>query len=484
MAEAQRLVIDNFLGGLAPSIYVGNPQTQSDPDHTSGWEIFSPSEDGLLQRGYPSKYVTNASLIQGTLHWMKNYNRTAGAYTFILGTDDNLIKNRLYQVNLSSDTLTNSTLFPHTISDSNGAIQGGTGTEFYGGYLYYASGRYLGRYDMSLTFNDSFSIYLGTQALGDYIDHPMVQGGGKLFIGNSNFSLNTPSIATVDSNGAVNLAALDLSQTEQVIKALEYSRNFLYIATTNNTAANTNTSDSYLYVWDGISGSWQEQFRFPEENFTAIKFANGQLFCWGNKGFYRFTGSGFELIYPIQGGPSAGGVSVRPNGVVYFRDGAGSIYGYGTDNPQIPPVVYTPYTGGSAVYNGAVHWASRSKLFASANASPRLYEYFSGGTNDYVSASWRTPMINFGQLTRLVRVYMVFQSWPTGATMDVKWATGSGSSTTTIGTVSTAGETTAEFYPEGCVADFWQVGLTLTAAPGGITPKIQRIVIDYQPEKE
>ena len=483
MAEARRFVIDNFLGGLAPSIYVGNPLNQMDPDHSSGWELFASAQAGLLQRGYSSKPITNVSLLQGTMHWMKNYNRSVGSFAYGLGTDVNLIMNRLYRVDLSTDTMTNNAQFPHSISSSTGAQMNGTGMEFYGGFLYYASGRYLGRYDMSLTFNDSFNVFLGTQALGDQIDHPMVQGGGKLFIGNSNFSLNTPCIATVDSSGAVNLAALDLSQIEQVIKAVEYNRNFLYIATTNNTAANTNSSDSFLFVWDGISGSWQEQFRFPEENFTALKFANGQLFCWGNRGFYRFTGSGFELIYPINGGPSAGGVGVHPNGIIYFRDGAGVIYAFGSNNPQIPAVIYRPYKAAN-IYNGAVHWASASKLFASYALTPFLLEYASSGTDDYGSAEWRTPMINFGQLTRLVRVYIVFQSWPTGATMDVKWATGDGTSPTTIGTISAAGEKTFEIYPDGCVADLWQLGTTLTAAPGGITPKIQRILIDYQPEKE
>ena len=493
MAQAQRFVISNFLGGLAPSVFVGNPLNQADPGsasntHTRGWEVFSNGEIGSLQRGYTTAPVTNVSLVQGTMFWMKSYNRSIGTFLFMLGTDDNLILNRLLRLDLSNDTVSNSGGFPHSISTYTNAQQGGTGMEFFGGYLYYASGRYLGRYDMSLTFNDSFNVFLGTQALGDGIDHPMVQGGGKLFIGNSNFSLNTPCIATVDSAGSVNLAALDLSQTEQIIKALEYSRNFLYIATTNNTTQNTNSSDSFLYIWDGISGSWQEQFKFPEENFTALKYVGSQLFCFGNRGFYRFTGSGFELIYPITGGPSAGGVSVHPNGILYFRDQTGLIYAYGTANPQIPPIVYRPYSESSA-FIGAIHWASRTKLFASrlTGDNKTLKLYSASGTEAYsTNAAYYVPMIEFGVRTRLVKVYIEFLAWPAGDTMDVKWYTGDGDTPTptTIGTINTTGELSAEFYPDGCVADHWGVALALTAAPNGVTPKIRRVICEYQVEKE
>lgn len=489
MAQAQRFVIDSFLGGLAPSVFVGNPLSQANPGlstvRTAGWEVMREGEVGLLQRGFTRGTITNISLMQGTPWWFKPYNRSTGAFVFIEGADLNSVKNVIQRFELSGDTLTNSSLFPHQISTSTNALAGGTGMEFYGGYLYYASGRYLGRYDLSLTFNDSFNTFLGTQALGAGIDHPMVQGGGKLFIGNSNFSLNTACIATVDSSGAVNLAALDLSQTEQVINALEYSRNFLYIATTNNVAMNTNNSDSFLYVWDGISGSWQEQFRFPEENFTALKFANGQLYCFGNRGFYRFTGNGFELIYPISGGPSAGGVSVKPNGIIYFRDQTGIIYAYGTMSPQIPPVVYRPYYS-SYPFEGGMYWASRNKLLAgTTDPAGRLRLYSANGNQAYEAAPYYIPLINFGVRTRLVKVYIEFLSWPTGASMDVKWYTGDGDSPTptTIGTVSEVGATEAEIYPDGCVADHWGVGIEM-AASGSLSPRIRRIVCEYQVEKE
>lgn len=490
-----RIVIDEFLGGLSPSRYIGNPTIQSDPGDPSnptsrGWDAFIEGDVGLLRRGYQEGSITNISLATNfRMQWAKTFNRSSqgandpGQYLFGLGDDSTLQK--IYRIETAADKLTNSSLFPHTIGTAS-PVDRGMGMEYYNGYLYYASSRYLGRYDMSLTFNDSFNIFLGTRALGDPIDHPMVAGNGKLYIGNSNFSLNTTSIATV-SGSTVNLQALDLSNTEQVVKALEFNRNFVFIATTNNTQGNNLTADSFLYVWDGISSSWQDQYKFPEEDFAGLRFNGGRLHAWGRRGMYVFNGNGFDLIYPYTGPLTPHGISIHPNGTLYYRDAvsAGVIYAYGSPNPQISPVVYRPYVVESgAVLNGAIQWINRTKLYAAASAGNRIRSFDGGGTGDYASAEWRTPMISTGGITRLLMVYLSFRAWPASCSVDVKFAKDDGTSATTIGTISTQGGTSAKFYPNGLLGDNWQIILNHTQGVAGATPKFDKIVIEYEIEKE
>jgi len=181
---------------------------------------------------------------------------------------------------------------------------------------------------------------------------------------------------------------------------------------------------------------------------------------------------------------------VNPNGIIYFRDQAGLIYAYGTANAQIPPVIYRPYKE-TVLFSGSVHWVNRNKFLAAAASGNRLVLYSSSGTQDYGAAEFRTPMINFGQLTRLTKFYSVHFAWPAQVKVDVKWATGDGDTPTptTIGTIDGSsadyvGSTTAEFYPDGCVADHWQIVLSMTQGTGGISPQWRRIVLEYALEKE
>lgn len=482
--SVQRIVIDNFLGGLSPSRYIGNVQAgESDPTNSdrssAGWDVFNTVEEaGLLRRGFGEGAVTNVSLIQGKLHWMKTYNRVLGSFIYAIGQDDNLVQNRLYRVELDTDTVTNSTIFPHQLPTSS-PLGTGLGMEYYDGFLYYSSGRYLGRYDMSLTFDNSFYNFLGTRAIGTSIEHPMIQGNGKLFIGNSNFSLNTASIATFDGASVIP-NALDLGKTEQFIRAIEFNKDFLYIATTNNTEDNSRIGDSFLYIWDTVSTSWQEQYKFPEEDLRAIRAFNGRIYTFGNRGAYLFSGNEFQPIISLSGGPSPGGTSIHPAGFISWHDGAGQIYSCGTMNPRIPSIPFKPYFNPDAAYSGAIQWTSRTKLWATTPTDTPKLRVYSGSTT-YETASWKTPMINFGIKARLSRIYLYFLSWPSGCTVDVKWASGDGSSMTTLGTINTTGATSVKFSADGLVDDSWQIILTHT---GGTSPKFRKMVIEWEPELE
>jgi len=487
----QRLVIDNFLGGLAPSRYIGDPLTQADPSSSGWFPVHTAAPDSglneinVLQRGYQADTMTNADIVYGDIKWAKTYSRGSESYAFLLTKSDSVSTNRTYlhRLDMSTATVTNSGAWPRNIAASTD----GLGLEFYTtsgtNYLYYAHGANLGRYDLNVTFADTFKTTLGTTCLGQNISHPMVQGNGKLFIGNSNYSANTACIATL-VDATFTESALDLSATQQIVRALEFNRNYLYIATSAGTESAGYRSQAFLYVWDGVSSGWQEQYQFPEEDFTAIKSYNGQIYCWGRRGFYRFNGSGFELIASVASGPKyQSAVDISPNGFIYFKgtanDGSSTIYAYGTPDPKIPPQLYRPYdfNGGDST---AIFWANNTSLYVSYSSGNKIRRFSSSGASGYGTATWSTPMMKFPQPARLTSIQAFYQSLPSTSAFTVSW-TPNTSSAVVLMSVSTAGTTSQKMHIDGCIDDIWQLSITHTA---GKTPKILSLIAEYAFEQD
>lgn len=488
----QRLVIDNFLGGLAPGRYIGDPQTQADPSSAGWFPVHTAAPDSglneinVLQRGYQLDTITNVSAIVGDVKWVRSFSRTGGSYAYLLSVNDGASanKNVLHRLDMSSATVTNSGSWPHVLAANSDSL----GLEFYTtsgtNYLYYAHGANLGRYDLNVTFADTFKTTLGTTCLGETIPHPMVQGNGKLFIGNSNYSANTACIATL-IDAMFTETALDLSATQQIVRALEFNRNYLYIATaSSSTSGSSYRSPAYLYIWDGVSSGWQEQYQFPEEDFTAIKAYNGQIYCWGRRGMYRFNGSGFDMIYPATAGPGyPSAVDISPNGFAYFKgtgnDGSAGIYAYGTPDPQLPPRMYRPYetNGGNAL---ALFWANNTNFYCAYGSGDRLRRFSSSGASGYGTATWSTPMLKFPQPARLTSIQAFYQSLPSASAFTVSW-TPNTSSAVVLMSVSTAGTTSQKMHINGCIDDIWQLSITHTA---GKTPKILSLIAEYEFEQD
>ena len=481
----QRLVIENFLGGLADSRYVGDVSKQSDPgpigsETSDGWNPAVPDDLNILRRGFPFGSLTDNDLTKGIWPWAKLVKRNGlGAAIIALGLDDTAVANKLYKIELASYSVVNASPWPFTLPTYGTA---GTGMALFNGYLWYSSGKYLGRYDLSLTFNSCYNISLCTTGLGYNIYHPMAVGNGKLFIGDAN-ATGGARITSVDGSGTVYITgsgSLDLSKSEQIIRALEFDNNLLYIAMSGNPDdSSTQSAESSLLIWDTVSESWQYKYTFPEGQFWNIKAHKGNIYCWGQNGFYQFTGRDFERIYPMTGAPVCDAIDKSPNGYLYFKSPSGIIHAYGSPSAGVAPFLFRPYeTGGSA--SGFLKFVDSNNIVLH-NGTSTLRRYSSTGTGGYAEAEWRTPMIPFGRLTKLVKIRLYFMPWTSGASMTVSWSKDDGSTLTTLGTISTAGETSWEYQPNGCEADAWQIVLTHT---GGATPKIRRIILEYADVKE
>ena len=493
-----RISIDNFLGGLAPSRYYGASvagTTMADPASAGWFPVHTTAPDSglnevnILQRGYQLSSITNVSAITGDIKWIKSFSRGSTNYAYLLSVNDGASANAnvLHRLDLSTSTITNGGgSFPHSMATNSDAL----GMEFFTtsstNYLYYAHGANLGRYDLNTTFDDTYKTTLGTTCLGETIPHPMVQGYGKLFIGNSNMSLSTACIATLDNAGTLTEIALNLGATQQIVRALEFFGDYLYIAMASTTSASGNVyrSSASLKIWDTVSSSWQREYIFPEEEIASIKASNGSIYCWGRRGFYRFNGSGFDMVYPMSSGPAyPSAVDVSPDGFVYFKGaaiaGTTSILAYGSPDPRIPQAMHIPYetNGGNAL---PIFWASKTNFYVAYGSGDRLRLYSSSGAAGYGGATWRTPMFKFPKPARLASVTVVFNTLGT-ARFRIGWAPRDGLVETQVASVSSDSQSGQKFFIDGLIDDSWQIMITHTA---GVTPKIQKIDIDYELEQD
>lgn len=487
-----KLIIDNFLGGIAPSQYVGDVRSQADPgppggEHTMGFEPNYSGSVGILRRGFQRSTLTNESIFQGLVQFRKQVMTNGNPYLYLLGQDDNTVENKLFQIDLQTHTAANNATFPHVCA---GAFGVGLGLELFGKYLYYASGRNLGRFDLSITFNDSFNISLSTAAYGGgTINHPMVAGNGKLFVGNVDTAGNAV-ISTVDSADVVQLVALDLTKTGQFVKALEFADTSLYIGMSYDKDNSSNSNvESFLYVWDTVSAGYQQRFRFPQGNITCIRATAKGIFVFGRNAAFRFTGSGFEPIYQnYSGGPNVHGADFSPNGQLFWKTGTGQIvYSFGSVDPALPEVVNRPYRSMGAE-GGFLKWVDNSNFYVSGfSSAPMVRRFSAGGTAGYGGdGEWWTPIIQFPDRCRFARITIYTLPLAADTTVGIYWGNKDGSALTQIATMQQAtaqdpGFSKFQFTADGLIDYAWQIKLAHTA---GETPSIRRIEIEYDIEKE
>ena len=478
-----KIVIDDFLGGLAPSSYVGglnqgDPGSLSSP-RTYGFDVNYPDSIGVLRRGFQQDTITNASLM-GAATLARHTIIGQSPHLYILGNHD-YFGNRLYDLDITTNTLVSSSLFPRTVP---GLASYGLGLELFGNYLWYVSGRYLGRYDLSATFNDSFNVSLSTAAYGgSHIQHPTAQGNGKLYIGNVDTDGNA-ILTTVDSSDVVNFTALDLTKTRQFIRALEFSGDTLYIGMSadKGNALGTPNAESSVLIWDTVSASYQRKVRFPNGEITNIQSGADGIYVFGRTGVYVMSGDSFiPITSKSNGGPGVDGADINADGVLFWKTGQG-IMSYGSSDPALQKVVNMPFfTMGAA--NAFIKWTSRLSLYVGGFSDrPYIRRFTSSATGGWTSvAQWATPFFQFSKRCRCTGITVYTLPLPTGCEFAALWAKDDGSSPETIAAFNTAGATKHQFSPDGLVDYSWQIRLYHGT---GDTPQIRRVEIDYEEEDE
>lgn len=488
----QTIEIANFLGGLAPSPYSGDITKHTDP-RSAGWDLANLADVGLLRRGFGEADISNVSMITGDIRWIKTYSGSnAYAYLYEENTGS---ANRIHRVAVTSDHVVDTTgTFPHTIA-WNASLAGNfcsgmefgptdsSGASLLPGKLYYTSGQYLGTYDFGTTFNDSFYCSLGVTCLGAQMRHPMAFGFGKLYVGDADPVAGTPRIGKVQL-GVYTPNALPLASQQKMVKCLAWHSQNLYIGLSSNLSGSRLINcDCSVLVWDTASDTWNKEIPFPEEDIVALKSWEGILYAWGARGMYKLGYAGFEQIFTTQVGPDIESeVTISPKGILYWRglDYAGNygIYAYGSIDPRLDKVLFRPYSeyGGPS---GALTWIGDQNLYICGYPSGNRVRRFSLGSDasHSVGAVWRSAMVKLpGSSGLITDVKVYLQSLPSGTEFVIGWSEGGGVMEDLF-TVNALGTVFAKFSPSGKSADMLQVFVRHMAGP---TPKIERIMVDYE----
>lgn len=216
--------------------------------------------------------------------------------------------NNTYWVSISSGKIWKRTAagvwsLAHT--NTNGSM---SGCAYYNGYIYYVSGRYVGRYDLSSTWTDTFAD-LGISSTR----HPMCTQNLKLYIGNGRY------VSSIDESDNFTVNALDLP-TGHSIRTLDPYEADIVIGTETV----SDVIKCGVFRWDTYSDSWTIEDYVDEDGvFVSVRADNYLYYQIGIRGanMYQYDGA-------------------RLNKMFQLRDGGNTVWGTGA------------ITNGSANYNG------------------------------------------------------------------------------------------------------------------------------------
>ena len=323
---------DDWLKGLLPH-YSSNGTGTRIGDGLSYASAVDPLRDpGYLLPGFRPATVTNSNATDSLL---KN-GVVNGQTAYIVGGT------KLHSMNATTNTVANSSPWPHTIAAHGG--HSGVGAEdviLYRltttKYLFYswnnsADGD-IGRFDLSSTFDDD---YASTAATGgavlnkDY-PHPMVVGDdGVLYIANGNVLAALDG--RTDSAGAFEAAALDLP-TEYVITSFAKapSRLVIYAQRQNGSSA-LYRGEATAFFWDYVSSSFDLAIDLPGAGVNGGFVYNGIPGCFveGHMGstlshqskLVLYDGARFREIVSFNNSiPGHGGVDVSTNAIRWYTEG-------------------------------------------------------------------------------------------------------------------------------------------------------------------
>ncbi len=196
-----------------------------------------------------------------------------------------------------------------TVSPAAGSA-GILGAKEYNGYIYWATEKRVGRWDMTATDWGTIENDFATFTKGNSALHPMFILNKSLYIGDSNL------IAEID-NGVFTANALDIG-IPYLIKCLGRSDDELLIGTW----VSNNIMETRIFCWNTWSTNPTYSDPIPEVGINAfLPIDNGVMVSAGSKGnIYIYDGKNLDLYKQIKGSwsNSSKGI-VNPNAILNFN---------------------------------------------------------------------------------------------------------------------------------------------------------------------
>ena len=461
---------NSWLGGFAESKFFGKPASY-DPASV-GIDIFATI--GRLQAGFSPSNPTNQSAVTDAIQWFSNYiSSTQKMYGYSTG-------GKLYEIDVSTNTVTNNGTFPRTIATSRGQ-----GLEVFAGKLWYASNGQLNTYDFASTFTEPVSGHTGlnTSVNGNNILTPLrtFELTGRLYIGNGNKVYSTDG-TTMATSSSYTLTF----PTGTVVEDIWPIGQFLYLAIDQGRGNTAYRGKAKMAVWDGLTPDVPNAiYDFPDNAFTRIINNGNEVYGFGGRGFYRWLGNTYsggnewQLIYPTNGEVIAGMVDAF-RGFVNFQDNA-SIFGFGTPRSlSIPKVLYSPYTG--VGNSGAIRWVSNSSLYVARSTSPFLVYLSSGATT---GVTWLNKMVTFPFQMIVKQVQIFTETLVSGDAITVLIADENGTQTSLTDNAGNTGfsfatdgaNNTKSFFPTNNPFASLQIGIGFTS--GAV--KVKKVYVWLEP---
>ena len=185
-------------------------------------------------------------------------------------------RHKLYKI--SSTSVSNAGIWPHSITKSGEVgIDGEDVCHYQGKLLYsynYESGNGdIGMYDLDSTFDDDYwTAELSGTELED-APHQMINGGDDIvYIANGRY------IASLDAT-TDNDQALDFWQ-DSVVSSITWDANRVLSAVNRPNVSGANYNQSAVYRWDTISDSWEGDPAETGGRIGALYTKNGTTYIW------------------------------------------------------------------------------------------------------------------------------------------------------------------------------------------------------------
>lgn len=411
----ERLVFENFLGGMCVSQYLAAKNQYYD-----GVNMDIITEPGRSAPGYAQTDKTGSELTTSPTKIVAP--GISGEEEFVYGYSTT----QMFRYDVFNDAMTDNASWVQTIT--NGDV-GGFGV--YKGKCYYANGNtQIGSFTPGATPTFTANTITGLTAR---TYSPMHVFGNILWIGNLN------QVASYDGT-TVNVNALDL-ETGYEIDHIDHFGKFLVISAARTTGLSANAAgvmqDAKLFFWDTTSDSWQEEIIvWGEQRIRGMKVVNNTLYVIGANGLYVLDGAILKKIVPFTGTNYSGNsyIGLSSSAVVEsleaWRDFliwpglSGTIMFYGTPDSKIPPFISAPVklSTGNSVY---VFGGLDQKLLVSGSSTIRFAKFASGGSGSY---NLITSRVDFGGRVKIKGVRPKHKVFASGESIDisVNYDTGNG----------------------------------------------------------
>lgn len=350
-----KITIDDIsLGGFAPAWYKEDYPTYGNPNQAGAMTNIDLTNPGYFTQGPGLANLTNgtqAAAVTTLIKGMTDYAVTSDTGYGVGGA-------KLYK--FSSTAVTNAGDWPHTINKAVVTDEDGEDVLEYKGALYYSynhSGTAgdIGKFDLSSSFDDDWgsTVPTGAAALVGAVPHQLTKGGDdNMYFANGRY-VGKYDGTTYDTQ------ALDLP-TGTVVQSIKWNADRLWIAANSpNLSGATNKNSASIYVWDGVSESWELEIKLMG-TVGGLHVKNGVVFV-----FYQDLTStgGYKLGY--VNGSSIGDLANFTGGLpAYYQitdykdfivwNAGGLIFAYGGGDKDLPVRLFQLADGGYATVGGLV----------------------------------------------------------------------------------------------------------------------------------